>query len=134
MSNGESMSEESSAPLVAPAAADTAAKNGDGSVRYHVRIREIPADERPRERLIAYGADTLSTAELLAILLRTGTEKYSAVGLANHLLTHFHGLRGVAFGLRRVEDELAFHVLRRCGCDRNERGDDGSCDETATRG
>ena len=64
--------------------------------RYHVRIREIPSDERPRERLLQYGADSLSTAELLAILLRTGTEKYSAIGLGNHLMSHFGGLRGVA--------------------------------------
>lgn len=65
-------------------------------VRYHVRIREIPTDERPRERLIQYGADVLSVSELLAILLRTGTEKYSALGLADHLTSQFGGLRGVA--------------------------------------
>jgi DNA repair protein RadC len=73
--------------------------NGDTAVpRYHVRIREIPSDERPRERLIRYGADSLSTAELLAILLRTGTEQRSAVGLADHLLSSacFGSLRGVA--------------------------------------
>lgn len=64
--------------------------------RYHVRIREIPADERPRERLLQYGADALSVAELLAILLRTGTEKYSALGLADHLTSQHGGLRGVA--------------------------------------
>lgn len=63
---------------------------------YHARIRELPAEERPRERLITYGADALSTAELLAVLLRTGTEQNSAVGLAEHLLAHFGNLRGVA--------------------------------------
>ncbi len=72
--------------------------------RYHVRIREIPTDERPRERLITYGADVLSTSELLAILLRTGTEQYSAVGLADHLLSHFGSLRGVAHA---TIDEMA---------------------------
>ncbi|MBC8103460.1 MAG: DNA repair protein RadC [Cytophagales bacterium] len=65
-------------------------------IRYTVRIRELPADERPRERLLHYGADALSTSELLAILLRTGTEQRSATGLAEHLLTEFHGIRGVA--------------------------------------
>ncbi len=64
--------------------------------RYHTRIREIPTDERPRERLIGYGADMLSTSELLAVLLRTGTEKYSAIGLAEHLLARFDNIRGVA--------------------------------------
>lgn len=63
---------------------------------YHARLRELPAEERPRERLITYGADALSTAELLAVLLRTGSEQSSAVGLAEHLLAHFGNLRGVA--------------------------------------
>ena len=73
-------------------------------VSYHTRIREIPADERPRERLIQYGAEVLSTSELLAILLRTGTEKYSAVGLGDHLLASLEGLRGVA---RATIEELS---------------------------
>lgn len=64
--------------------------------RYHTRIREIPSDERPRERLIHFGAEALNTAELLAILLRTGTEQRSAVGLADFLLSHFSGIRGIA--------------------------------------
>jgi DNA repair protein RadC len=64
--------------------------------RYHTRIREIPADDRPRERLIEYGADSLALSELLAVLLRTGTEKYSAIGLAEHLLARFDNIRGVA--------------------------------------
>lgn len=78
----------------APAATTTA--NVTEPVRYHTRIREIPVDDRPRERLISYGADSLSLAELLAVLLRTGTEKYSAIGLAEHLLANFEGVRGVA--------------------------------------
>ena len=67
-----------------------------GAERYHVRIREIPSDERPRERLLHFGADALNSAELLAILLRTGTEKHSAVGLGDYLLSHFNGIRGIA--------------------------------------
>ena len=39
---------------------------------YHVRMLDMPASDRPRERLLAYGAKSLSTAELLAILLGTG--------------------------------------------------------------
>jgi DNA repair protein RadC len=73
-------------------------------VRYTVRIRELPADERPRERLIHHGADALSPTELLAILLRTGNEQRSATGLAEHLLSEFHGIRGVA---RATVTELA---------------------------
>ncbi len=64
--------------------------------RYTVSIREMPHDERPRERLMKYGAAALSTTELLAIQLRMGTKERSAVGLAELLLAQFGGLRGVA--------------------------------------
>ncbi len=64
--------------------------------RYTIAIREMPTEERPRERLMSYGAQSLSTAELLAIVLRTGTKERSAIGLAEHLLSRHGGLRGVA--------------------------------------
>jgi DNA repair protein RadC len=64
--------------------------------RYTVAIKELPSEERPRERLQRYGAQALSTAELLAIVLRTGTKERSAIGLAEHLLSLHGGLRGVA--------------------------------------
>jgi DNA repair protein RadC len=64
--------------------------------RYTLAIREIPSNERPRERLQHYGASALSTVELLAIQLRIGTQERSALGLAELLLSQFHGLRGVA--------------------------------------
>jgi DNA repair protein RadC len=63
---------------------------------YSVIIRDLPAEERPRERLAKYGPEALATAELLAILLRTGTPKQSALGLANRLLSNFGSLRGIA--------------------------------------
>jgi DNA repair protein RadC len=55
---------------------------------YHLRVADIPTNERPRERLLSQGASYLSTAELLAILLGTGqgAGKLSAVGLGQHLL------------------------------------------------
>jgi DNA repair protein RadC len=56
-------------------------------------IRDWPKDERPREKLLLQGAETLSDAELLAILLRTGMPGRSAVQLARDLLTHFRSLR-----------------------------------------
>ncbi len=56
-------------------------------------IRDWPKDERPREKLLSQGAETLSDAELLAILLRTGTRGRSAVQLARDLLAHFRSLR-----------------------------------------
>ncbi|GAB7530588.1 DNA repair protein RadC [Pseudomonas sp. 3A(2025)] len=56
-------------------------------------IRDWPAAERPRERLLALGATSLSDAELLAIFLRTGVAGHSAVDLARHLLSQFGSLR-----------------------------------------
>ncbi len=63
-------------------------------------IRDLPAADRPRERLRDYGAAALSTAELLAILLRTGTPKKSAIHLAEELVSDFQmeGLRHATFG------------------------------------
>jgi DNA repair protein RadC len=59
-------------------------------------INHWPADERPREKLIAQGAGKLSDAELLAIFLRVGVTGKSAVDLARDLLTHFGGLTPLA--------------------------------------
>jgi len=56
-------------------------------------IRDWPASERPREKLLARGAQSLSDAELLAIFLRTGVTGKSAVDLARELLQAFDGLR-----------------------------------------
>ena len=56
-------------------------------------IRDWPAAERPREKLLEQGAASLSDAELLAIFLRTGVSGKSAVDLARHLLIRFGSLR-----------------------------------------
>ena len=58
-------------------------------------IREWIKEERPREMLVCQGADTLSPAKLLAILLRTGKEGVSAEELARRLLNHFGSLRAL---------------------------------------
>lgn len=55
---------------------------------YQVRVTDMPSSERPRERLLAQGAKSLATAELIAILLGTGQGpgKLSAVGLGQYVL------------------------------------------------
>ena len=65
-------------------------------VTYRVMIKDLPAEERPRERLVRYGPARLSHKELLAILLRTGIKSKSAVALAESLLAKFGSLRGLA--------------------------------------
>lgn len=59
-------------------------------------IREMPEQERPRERLVARGAEALRNAELIAILLRTGMKGISAVNIAEQLLSKFGTLENLA--------------------------------------
>ena len=54
-----------------------------------LKIREMPQDERPREKLLARGADALSNAELIAILLRTGRRGMNVVDVARELLDKY---------------------------------------------
>ncbi|HVI41026.1 MAG TPA: DNA repair protein RadC [Anaerovoracaceae bacterium] len=54
--------------------------------RKDTMIKELPSEERPREKLVQYGAETLSNTELLAILIGTGTREMSAIMLANRIL------------------------------------------------
>ncbi|MHB8599186.1 MAG: RadC family protein [Ktedonobacteraceae bacterium] len=55
----------------------------------------MPNDERPRERLQHYGSQALSTSELLAIILRTGTTQDNVIELASKLLAKYGGLAGL---------------------------------------
>lgn len=64
-------------------------------LQRYTTIRELPPEERPREKLAHWGAPSLREYELLAILLRTGTAQMSALQLAQHLLQKFGGVRGV---------------------------------------
>ena len=74
----------------------TQRKRAVREVEYHPMIRDLPAGERPRERLRDRGATALSNVELLAILLRTGTVAENVLGLATRLLSQHHGLDGLA--------------------------------------
>ena len=50
-------------------------------------IKDLPLSERPREKLYSYGAESLSNAELLAIIIRTGHKEDTAIDLAQRILT-----------------------------------------------
>jgi len=63
---------------------------------YERAIVSWPEEDRPREKLLKYGAHTLSNAELLAILIRTGVEGSSAVDLGRELLRKFKTLRAIS--------------------------------------
>ena len=61
-----------------------------------IGIKTWPEDDRPREKLLKKGAGALSNSELLAILLRTGTQGTSAIDLARKILKKFGTFRNMA--------------------------------------
>lgn len=72
-------------------------------------IKNWPEQERPRERLIQQGAQSLSDAELLAIFLRSGSQQHSAVELARLLIQHFGQLQALMNA--SLEDLRQFHGI-----------------------
>ncbi|MDO4711791.1 MAG: DNA repair protein RadC [Peptostreptococcaceae bacterium] len=61
-----------------------------------MRIKDIDIQERPREKLIALGASSLSEEELLAIIVGSGTQEHSALGLAKMIIHKAKGIKGLA--------------------------------------
>jgi DNA repair protein RadC len=61
-----------------------------------MRLKDQPVSERPRERLVALGADALSHAELIAILLRTGLKGANAIDVGRQLVQKFGSLHALA--------------------------------------
>lgn len=70
-------------------------------------LKDLPADARPREKLLASGAAALADAELIALLLRTGLKGCSVLQLAQQMLDHFGGIQGLlhaqADDLKRIK-------------------------------
>ncbi len=62
----------------------------------NLRIHDLPQSERPRERLVEFGADALKNSELIAILLRTGVKGASAIQVAEQLLQKFNTLENLS--------------------------------------
>lgn len=60
-----------------------------------LKIMDLPVNERPRERLLRYGAEGLSNSELLAIILRTGIKNENIMNLSSRLLAQSGGLNGL---------------------------------------
>lgn len=58
-------------------------------------IKDIPADMRPREKLLRYGSGELTDQELLAIIIRTGSRDANAIQVAESVLYQFKDLRGI---------------------------------------
>ena len=69
--------------------------NQSTMMRNWGKIPDWPKDERPREKLIRFGPENLTDAELLAILLRIGKREESAIGLGRRLITEVGSLAGI---------------------------------------
>ncbi|MEX0610449.1 MAG: DNA repair protein RadC [Balneolaceae bacterium] len=94
---------------------------------FHNRsVKDMQPDEQPREKLMRYGAEALSDAELLAIMLRTGTKKLNVIETSRALLSQFDGLHNLVRkdwqslkiipGIAKVKAitlEAAFELARR---------------------
>lgn len=60
-----------------------------------MKVKDLPINERPRERLIEYGKENLSNEELLSIILKTGNRKVSVREISNNLLNYFNGIENL---------------------------------------
>ncbi len=91
-----------------------------------LKISELPEDDRPREKLVARGANALTNAELIAILLRTGFQGKNAVEVARELLAHYKTLNALSRcsieeiskikgikGVKAIELVAAFNLAHR---------------------
>ena len=100
-----------------------------------MHIRDWPMGDRPREKLLARGAETLTEAELLAVLLRHGCQGHNALDLARSLLLHFGSLRGLLSAsredvcrqrgvgpIRWAELQAALELVRRHHLERLRQG------------
>ena len=93
---------------------------------YRIGLKDLPESVRPRERLLHAGPGSLSNAELLAIILRTGGRHGNVLDLANRLLAAFGGLGGISAAsvaelrqhdgmgeVKSIEVQAAFELGRR---------------------
>ena len=76
------------------------------TMEYRLRIKDLPEDERPLERLDKYGPQALKTSELIAIIIRTGTGTATAVQVAEQLLQKYDG------NLKRLADNSEIQIAK----------------------
>ena len=90
----------------------------NNKINYNIMIKDIPASERPRERAIKYGIENLTNEELLSIILKTGTKKYSVKSLSSIILSSvksIHDLRNITINnlkaINGIGDVKAIELL-----------------------
>lgn len=88
---------------------------GESNKRYVLRVKDLPDDKRPREKLLALGPKGLSVAELLAILLGVGTKKEEVMTMAHRILKEY-GESAILneTNPQRLADTLQFPLPKAC--------------------
>ena len=80
-----------------------------------LQISDLPADSRPRQRLLHLGERALSPSELLALVIGTGRGEHNALWLSRAMMAHFGGLEGL---IRILETELRLFKCAMVKCRR----------------
>ena len=102
---------------------------------YKLKIKDIPIEERPRERLIRIGSKSLSNAELLAIILKIGNKKENVLELSKRLIREHNLKRLSRIGVNNLKNVFGigeakacqiiacFELGRRTACIKDKRGE-----------
>ncbi len=94
---------------------DTDLLTDENSKRYTLRLRDMPAEEKPREKLLKYGPEVLDTSELLAIILNTGTKKEEVLAMTRRILKEY-GEKSIAHqtNAEKIVEELDVSEAKAC--------------------
>jgi DNA repair protein RadC len=95
--------------------ADNDIITGEGDTRYVLRVRDLPMEEKPREKMLTYGPETLSHTELIAILLGVGTKKEEVLGMADRILREY-GQQAITSekNAKRLAETLDIPLAKAC--------------------
>lgn len=88
---------------------------GEGDTHYVLRVKDLPSEEKPREKLLTFGPSSLSHAELMAILLGVGTKKEEVFTMATRIL-HEYGEKMILSETdpQRLSDTLDIPLAKAC--------------------
>ncbi len=94
---------------------DTESIMGEANIRYVLRVKDLPGDEKPREKLLEQGPIGLTMTELVAILLGVGTKKEEVLTMASRILKEY-GERAIVneTNPKRLADTLQIPVSKTC--------------------
>ena len=85
------------------------------SPEYVLKLRDLPAEDKPREKLIKYGPDVLNAQELLAVVLTVGTKKEEVMAMTSRIMREY-GERSIAHqnNVKRLMSELDIPETKAC--------------------